>query len=131
MATKKITLNELRNLVKQVINEEMKVNELFGFGKQKPAVPPQAQQQQKPAVPPQAQQMQNSEKKAKFGGYYLDVVYQNNKPVKYNLEHEKGKSSTQVIAPNSDLKAVLINAVKSIGIGIADYTVENLLKLLK
>ena len=32
MATKKITLNELRSLVKEIISEEMKVNELFGFG---------------------------------------------------------------------------------------------------
>lgn len=35
MATKKITLNELRSLVKQIIKEETgekTINELFGFG---------------------------------------------------------------------------------------------------
>jgi hypothetical protein len=32
MAPKKITLNELRTLVKQIIKEERMTNELFGFG---------------------------------------------------------------------------------------------------
>ena len=98
MKTKKITLNELREVVKQIIKEESQINEVFGFGKK--------QESEDYIIIPQWQGKRNVKLTAKNKPYVssdyiefnireggIDIVIFYNKTV--------GDTSTRIISGNN------------------------------